>query len=1168
MSKWFQSARSNALIRSRSTLSTERPGSNVGCDHLSKAAAAFFLERARRATRRFEDHMAAGEMDQGNSESALQGQPWGRAVDGADSGSGAEPDSPVVGRPTSGGDASADASAVATGQPTSSSAAPQLPAEGPASSQQPRKALIWRSEFWVTLLAVGMVLLEADMPYLQSLFVWGAVTDMTFKVEPGPSPAILFPQSGPYDQRLGYVGLPYLIKRLTSRGFEIEHQARQSPALLNFIGAGGYAVYHEKFQAGLLLSDRRGEPLEVAPYPSTAYKSFDEIPPVLVDTLRFIEDRDLLDLKHPYRNPAVEWRRFALAAAGRVGGVLDRELRRGGASTLATQIEKYRHSPAGRTDGVSEKVRQMATATARAYMDGPETIDAQRRIILTYLDSTPLGSRPGYGEVIGFGDGMRAWFGVDLGEVNRLLSEPTAQQSGDEAQARVYKRALSLLLAQRRPSYYLNAGRDDLERLTNSYLHAMTTAGVIGPALRDAALTRPLDFAAEPPMPPPGSFVERKAVDAVRTELMTALDLPDVYSLDRLDMSASISIDGAVQSRVAAVLEQLKDPQAVKAFGLVGDQLLGSVDPAKVAWSVVLYERGDDRNLLRVHADSLEQPFDINSEAKLILGSTGKLRTLATYLGIIDSLYRELSPSTTPALRRIVATTNDPVRRWAANYLADIAPEHRALQPMLDASMQRRYSGDPNEQFFTGGGVHVFHNFERSEDHERPTVEQAFEHSINLAFVRLLRDVIRHYEADIGAHDEVLTSADNPLREQLLARFADREGTTYLSRFYSDYEGLSPDDALERLAAQAHRSPRRLIVMFRSVRPDASVADMREFLTRRIHDVPTEESAAELYARYGIDKFSLGNRGYLAGVNPLELWLVGYLQTHPSATRSEVVAASAAERQQAYDWLFRTGATHKQDVRIKGLVEEQAFDRLLQDWKRQGYVFNHLVPSLATAIGSSGDRPDALATLMGIILNGGVRQPTTDVERVHFAAGTPYDTDLAFHPAVPERVMSEEVAATLVRALAGVVDAGTAVRVRGVFVGTDGRPLPIGGKTGTGDNRFESFGRGHRLIESRPVDRTATFVFFLGDRLYGTVTAYVAGPEAGDYHFTSALAVTLLKVLEPELRPLVGSVAARSIAQPQVADCSFNPMATHSLAALGDAASSPGASSVQRCTAS
>ncbi len=117
----------------------------------------------------------------------------------------------------------------------------------------------------------------------------------------------------------------------------------------------------------------------------------------------------------------------------------------------------------------------------------------------------------------------------------------------------------------------------------------------------------------------------------------------------------------------------------VSALGLKGDKLLGDGDPGKVAWSVVLYERGKDHNLIRVHADSMEQPFDLNSGAKLILGSTAKLRTLSTYLGIIDGQYRELSKLSVPALRQLAATSDDPLRRWAADYLAGVPPGRRAL---------------------------------------------------------------------------------------------------------------------------------------------------------------------------------------------------------------------------------------------------------------------------------------------------------------------------------------------------------------------------------------------------------------------------------------------------------------------------------------------------------
>jgi len=63
-------------------------------------------------------------------------------------------------------------------------------------------------------------------------------------------------------------------------------------------------------------------------------------------------------------------------------------------------------------------------------------------------------------------------------------------------------------------------------------------------------------------------------------------------------------------------------------------------------------------------------------------------------------------------------------------------------------------------------------------------------------------------------------------------------------------------------------------------------------------------------------------------------------------------------------------------------------------------------------------------------------------------------------------------------------------------------------------------------MESRAVDRTATFVFHLGDRFYGTVTAYVAGPAANRSHFTSALAVQLLSSLAPQLQPLINGEGA------------------------------------------
>ena len=55
------------------------------------------------------------------------------------------------------------------------------------------------------------------------------------------------------------------------------------------------------------------------------------------------------------------------------------------------------------------------------------------------------------------------------------------------------------------------------------------------------------------------------------------------------------------------------------------------------------------------------------------------------------------------------------------------------------------------------------------------------------------------------------------------------------------------------------------------------------------------------------------------------------------------------------------------------------------------------------------------------------------------------------------------------------------------------------------------------------LNRTATFVFFLGERHFGTITAYVPGPAAERFRFTSALPVSIVKLMAPLLEPVVRS---------------------------------------------
>ena len=216
-------------------------------------------------------------------------------------------------------------------------------------------------------------------------------------------------------------------------------------------------------------------------------------------------------------------------------------------------------------------------------------------------------------------------------------------------------------------------------------------------------------------------------------------------------------------------------------------------------------------------------------------------------------------------------------------------------------------------------------------------------------------------------------------------------------------------------------------------------------------------------------------------------------------------------------WLLNSRNHRAQENRLRIRIEKDAFLRMTPYWQRLGFPFKTMVPSYATAIGSSSDRPVALAQLVGILVNDGVRRPADSLTKVHFATDTPYETLLEKMPDKGEQVLAPEIARTVRRAMADVVEQGTARRLNGVFKLADGRTITVGGKTGSGDNRFETFGRGGGVISSRATNRTATFVFYIGDRYFGVITAFVQGREAANYKFTSALPVTLMRLLAPSI---------------------------------------------------
>ena len=168
----------------------------------------------------------------------------------------------------------------------------------------------------------------------------------------------------------------------------------------------------------------------------------------------------------------------------------------------------------------------------------------------------------------------------------------------------------------------------------------------------------------------------------------------------------------------------------------------------------------------------------------------------------------------------------------------------------------------------------------------------------------------------------------------------------------------------------------------------------------------------------------------------------------------------------------------------------------------------------------------ALAELVGILVNDGVRRQSTSLTQIHFARATPYETIFERAPDKGEQVLAPEVARAMRKAMAEVVEQGTARRLSGVFRLANGKRVTVGGKTGSGDNRFETFNRAGDVVTSRATNRTAAFTFYIGERYYGVITAYVQGREAEDYHFTSALPVTVLKLLAPAIIDKLDQAAA------------------------------------------
>ncbi len=1003
----------------------------------------------------------------------------------------------------------------------------EAPSRPPARAKAVRKK---RRRIWPYLLFLFIVIIaaglmtagyyESQTSNLQAEYISRYAAKLQYHVENGESTSIVFPKKGPYDLRLGYVQLPAILSKLKQKGMVITRQTRFSSDLVKYATHGLYIPFDEKSQAGLHMLDSTRQSMYRMINPQRVYLGFNDIPPAVVQALLFIENRDLLSDQFPKVNPAVDWGRFSKAVLVKAGEVVNINLPSMGGSTLATQTEKFRHSDSGITSSVKDKLIQMASASVRAYRNGEDTTEYRKQLVLDYVNSVPLSAAPGAGEVNGLGDGMFIWYGTEFDEMNRLLTQKDTKARNLEQQARILKQVISMMIAHRRPSYYLVRGHSDLSVLSNSYVRLLAENGVISPEIGDAAQSQPLFFRNFRENSAAPQIATNKGVNVVRNRLSSLLDT-SLYDLDRMDVTVTTTLNSQLQEQIDGYLKSLEDPNVAESKGLIGKYLLTPDQTDDLSYSFTLFERTPAGNMVRVQTDTTELPFDINEGSKLELGSTAKLRTLATYLEIISELHAELAKMSGREINRGAEQSSDTITQWACSQF--LQNPRIDLRSMLEAAMLRPYSANPNERFFTGGGVHVFGNFKKEDNDRVVTVTEALQFSINLPFIRIMRDIVKYTRATQWENNkQIMVDDSDPRRKEVLDKFIDRESKVFLSRFWNKYQGKNATQRLDALLAGMRPTPLRLTIVHRHLYPKADEIAYIRFIRNQVPESKlTDKQLSAMYERYQPGSYNLQDMGYLASLHPLELWLLDYLQQPGDTSLKDATEKSAGVRREVYGWLMRTKAKNARDTRIVTMLEVDAFSDIHRRWKNMGYPFEHLVPSLATAIGSSGDRPAALSELIGIIINNGKRIPTHRFTKAEFAVGTPYETIVEQPPPLATQVLHPEVARMLKETMASVVSEGTAKRLLNSFQQENGSSFMIGGKTGTGDNRIVASTAYGARTSSRTLNRTATFVFYLGENHFGTLTAFVSGRSANAFRFTSALPLQVLKGMVPILQPYI-----------------------------------------------
>lgn len=971
------------------------------------------------------------------------------------------------------------------------------------------RRVLWSVIIMVLIIgAVGSLILYQEMKSspIQSMLFDSLSEDITWSIKEGPAPRPAVVKHGPFNKRRGYTKVPEVIKRLEDRGFHIDKQAQPSERFIELMENDYIPPFDQTSRATFEILDRRGAQMYRTSYPIHAYTTYNDIPDLVKFTLFFIEDRSHLKAQHLKRSPVVEWDRLALAGGEYMLDKIGLERNVPGASTLVTQYFKFTHDPDGQTADMMAKWRQMYSASLYIYQMDKNKKEQTQKIVTQYINSIPMSAQRNWGSVHGLGDSIYAYYGQDFNDINDALKNP----KDDVKTAWALRIVASIFVSQRSPSRLLRNAKL-LDPKVNYYLKQMHMEGYISKKLLALALERSSTTLKRAPHSIPLSR-QAKVSDSVRYEVGKMLGLNNLSALDQWDVRAQSTLDMTAQKEIQEVLSQkMYDPEFLKKEGFMGTRLIEKSDPKGIIYSFTLHEKLKGRNVMRVQVDTSDKRLNINESSRLDLGSTAKLRTLITYLQIMSDLYTKISPMSRQEMLDIKLNQGDSLTHWARGHL--FMKRSKTRLDFLKDAMDRKYSASPYYAFLTSGGMHRFHNFSDDYDSRRMDLWSATRTSVNLVFVRLMQDVAHYYRFDT-VDDTILSNEEHPKRTEYLRRWARKDVAKHFNRAWAKWGSIEQEDIIERFGKEFAKKSQRLATIVKMLKPETT-AEQLNTLMEQYTEKP-EKFDAELFIK-NESSWSLADRAYVTQMHPIELRILKQRWGRETLTKKQGLKSAQDNVDDYYVWLLKKISQGKQNKFIRIELETDAFQVIHKQWAAMGYPFDRLTPSLATALGASGDRPSSLANMMGILVNDGLSLPNQRLKAFRLAESTPYEVHMSqtkFAPAI--KVLDPEVAQVARMATEIVVKRGTAKRASKMF--DDG--VVIGGKTGTGDHRDEKLDRWGRVISSKGIRRSGTFTFFYDDRFFGVMTVYV-DENVDDYKFTSALAVKTFKTIGPTLKKLM-----------------------------------------------